>query len=101
MRGAYAQARAILQPVKAQLQRAHYIDSIIARLEGEPALALEYYQQALDDIEPLAVIDVHGGAGLRRAFPDFYALPAYERMRERLGLDPAALARLEFPALSF
>ncbi len=70
-------------------------------LLGDAERAINYYSNALDNLEPMALRGALGGIGERKTYPEFYNHPKYFEMLQANGLDSASVAKLSIPPFPF
>ena len=72
----------------------------MAALEGKIDLAVDYYQQAVSEPEPLAFYSIDTPTfGL--VFPEYRSHPKYQKMLRDVELDEESIAKLKIPPLPF
>jgi len=81
--------------------KSHWLLSRLALVEGDHDSALYHCREGIRAAEPDAVLLASGRSPWEAVFPDFHALPDYQRLLEEFGLDAASRARVQVPALPF
>ncbi|HJN50764.1 MAG: hypothetical protein QGI68_20070 [Pseudomonadales bacterium] len=95
-------AKKILAPLKHSSDYQSFVmKQLIASLEGEIELALEYCTRALESSEIPAFLEIHGTLADRKRAPDYYAHPRYSQMLRDFGFDRESVSKLEIPSLPF
>ena len=71
----------------------------VGLLEGDMDTALDYFDEMLDESEPVLMRDARGTPDTRKLLPEFYSHPRYFEILKKAGLDHESVASLVVPPL--
>jgi adenylate cyclase len=93
--------KGILTPVRDSLEnQSSFFKHLVAKVEGKTELALDYYAEAIESSDSLAISQIHGTPFERDLYPDFYDHSRYIQLLKKNGLDKETTAALKIPRLS-
>jgi TolB-like protein len=78
-----------------------YAKVFVALLQGHIENALQHYESALRQGEPLAFYFSQGSVLHRKLFPDFFDTEKYNQLLRMYGLDSESIADMSIPPLPF